>query len=392
MLPDAPRADFARTLRAQSELIEQRLPRRVRADDIFLPWETVAPLLLARIAGQGRTLATLIDAGHDLDAEMVMRSLLEHATLFSWLAVEPDGGTRTWKARRPDDNTLWWMLDQYAIERNLTEKRHQWLGGVLDDDLRAALRAMKQRVAHLPHRGQFPSVEQMAEEVDLHWGRRLAGWAPADPRTPGFAATFRGHYWTLYTRGSTSVHPDYGAIRRFLRPPAASGDELHDLVREQHGESLGVFLGMSVFLMGEAMAVADAALGWDAYDDVLRMLGRWDEVRAPDLLVGAALMTFDDGEGRLYTSAEGKLVSIEILGGELAIVVVEEGGRWDRLRHPLGTRDWYLDDGSIEQPVGAAGADREMGPLIAERIDLLAAAHEAPWSRSRPAAWPADAP
>jgi hypothetical protein len=64
--PDSPRDEIAATLRGLAALIRDYLPRRVEAGDVFLPWETTAAALLARIARQSETLALLIERGHDL--------------------------------------------------------------------------------------------------------------------------------------------------------------------------------------------------------------------------------------------------------------------------------------------------------------------------------------
>ena len=46
-------------------------------------------------------MALLIENSRELDAQMVMRSLLEHLTLFAWLAIEPADSSHNWKARSP---------------------------------------------------------------------------------------------------------------------------------------------------------------------------------------------------------------------------------------------------------------------------------------------------
>lgn len=364
----------------------------MRADDVFLPWDTTAATLLARIAEQGNTIAVLVEGRHELDAEMVMRSLLEHTTLFAWLAITPDDNSRDWKARDPEQNTLWWMIDQYEREKKLTEDQETWLGGVLDEPMRQALRTMKKRVNALPSRGEFPSVRMQAAEVDGHWAPRLDGWYRSEPKTPGFAITFRGHYWTLYTRGSTSVHPDWGAIRRFLRPPSRSGYQRHYLEPEETGEDVGVFAKIAPYLMADAIAVADAALGWQAYDDALRVLGRWEEVRAPGLLAAGIRMLLGGQDGRQYGRAGSQLVSVEMTEGEVAIVVIEDASNWTRLSHRSGTHEWKLvNEHEEEITPGAIGANMELGPAVMMRVELLA---EAEWlsGADKPSDWPDSAP
>jgi hypothetical protein len=391
--PDSPRDEIAATLRALAVLIRGDLPRRVEAGDVFLPWETTAVTLLARIARQSETLALLIERGHDLDAEMVMRSLLDHTTLFAWLAITPDDTSRTWRARTPQDNTLWWMVDQYKREKKLIEEQEQWIGGVLDDAMRSALRAMKHRLRKIPSKGPFPRVDELATEVDAHWAHRLMGWMDAEPRAPGFAVTFRGHYWTLYTQGSSSVHPDYAAIRRFLKPPTPSGYQRHYISPELNGAEVAAHVSISAYLIGDAISVADAVLGWTAYNRALLILGRWDIVQGPNAIVFALRMALDDRDGCRYGRAGTRRVSIARSGGELHVTTVAEDGTWTALRHTLGTRDWYTTSQSEpERKLDVRADETELGQIVASAIDVLAdAAWDDPAS-SGPADWPPNAP
>jgi hypothetical protein len=391
--PGSPRDEIAATLRGLAALIRDHLPRRVEARDAFLPWETTAATLLARIARQSETLALLIERGHDLDAEMVMRSLLEHTTLFAWLAITPDDTSRTWRARTPEENTLWWMVDQYKREKKLIQDQEQWIGGVLDDDTRSALRAMKRRLKKIPSRGAFPRVDELAEEVDAHWARRLMGWMDAKPRTPGFAVTFRGHYWTLYTQGSSSVHPDYGAIRRFVKPPPRSGYQRHYISTESNGADVAVHVSISAYLIGDAIAVADAVLDWTAYDRALLILGRWDIVQGPNAIVFAVRAALDDRDGRLYARAGTRHVSIARSGGELHVTTVVDDGTWTDLRHTLGTRDWHMTSrDEPERKIDVRADETELAEIVAAAIELLAEAEWDDAATAQPEAWPATAP
>lgn len=391
--PDASREEVAHALRSLADLIEKWLPRRADARDVFLPWETTAATLLGRIGGQGRTIALLVEGRHELDAEMVMRSLLEHTTLFAWLAITPEDESRDWKARDPDYNTLWWMVDQYKHEKWVTERQEQWLGNVIDDQMAAAIRTMEARVNALPPMDDFPKVRARAIEVDAHWAHRVDGWYIAGPGEPGFALTMHGQYWTLYTRGSASVHPDWGATRRFLKPPSQSGYQRHYVQAEEAPtEQVGIFVSIAAYLMADAIAVADEMLGWRAYGSALRILGRWDEVRAPKLLADGIYIELGGSDGRRYGRAGERLVSIEIIEGEVAVVVVEDESSWTRLSHRFGTRRWTLrnEDGDESHP-GSVGEKLALGPEVMERVELLA---DISWEEGPdpPDDWPTSAP
>jgi hypothetical protein len=81
-------------------------------------FDTVTALLVGRVASQGRSFATLLERGHELDARMMMRSALEHLTLLAWLAIDPlelpvaVQSSRRWRARNRDENVQWWLADQ----------------------------------------------------------------------------------------------------------------------------------------------------------------------------------------------------------------------------------------------------------------------------------------
>lgn len=154
-----------------------------------------------------------------------------------------------------------------------------------DAVLRRALREMTNQVNRLYARGDVPSVLQQAEEVDLHWAPRLDGRQTAAPGDPGFTVTFRGHHWTLHSHGSTSVHPDYGAIRRFLVPPSLSDYQRHRLVREAPTPEVNVFLSIASYLMGDACCAAPGR--------------RWATVAASPVPASAFAMTT---EAQLWTS------------------------------------------------------------------------------------------
>ena len=40
---------------------------------------------------------------------------------------------------------------------------------------------------------------------------------------------------------------------------------------------VGVGLAITAYLVADAIAIADEALGWDAYGDALRVLDRWTQ-------------------------------------------------------------------------------------------------------------------
>src|SRR4051794_6205473 len=126
MLPEDPRTEIVDKTRRVADLLDASLPEVV-STEWPPPFDTIARLLLRRVAGQGRSLATLIAAGHEVDARMIMRSALEHLTLVAWLSIDPNdlpesvAGARKWKAKSRAANTLWWVADQFRRDQRRAE-------------------------------------------------------------------------------------------------------------------------------------------------------------------------------------------------------------------------------------------------------------------------------
>ena len=391
MYPDAARSEIVERLQAVSALIERQLPKQVPAGTFLLPWETVAPTLLARVAGQGRSIATLIEAGHEIDAVIVMRSMLEHVTLFAWLAITPNDPSRQWKARDPERNTEWWMVDQANREKRLTERRQQWLG-LIDENLRESIRRGKAILESIDTpTTAFPRVEEMAAEIDARWGGKLSGWPDAEPQTLEFVSTARGNYWTLYTHGSSSTHPNYGTIRQFLRPLPYFDGERATVTPEATSGQVDVFASIAAFLLGAATSIADEVLGWDIHDEATRLLGRNDQALAPRDLTRLIVTNLQGREGVAYGVSRGQRFSIELRDGTVAMTVVADAGAWTRLEHPTGSSRWTLTASDGSQVELGRDDDDRFGAEISGRLELLAEAHLPAMTRNTPADWPTDA-
>ncbi len=390
MDPDAPRQEIVERLRAVATLIERRLPKQVPAGAFLLPWETVAPTLLARIAGQGRSIATLIEAGHETDAVIVMRSMLEHVTLFAWLAITLDDPSRQWKARNPDRNTEWWMVDQARREKKLTENRQQWLG-IIDARMRESIRRGKEILKDIDTPpGPFPRVLEMAAENDARWGGKLAGWPDAQPQTLEFVSTARGNYWTLYTYGSSSTHPDYGTIRRFLRPLPYFNDTKAAVMPEIATGGVDVFASIAGFLLTSVTSVADAVLGWEIHVEAMTLLGRYDQAIAPRDLTRLIVMTVGERDGVMYGVSRGLRFAIEHRAGTVAMTVLRADRKWTRVEHPVGSARWTLTASDGSRVELGRDDDRRFGSEIAGRLEFLADADLTSLSRVRPDDWPPD--
>jgi hypothetical protein len=278
VLPDAPRTEITGRIRRVSDRLNAGLPATV--PDGWPPvFTTIAPLLLARIAGEGRTIATLIGRRHELDAQMVVRSMLEHLTLVAWLAIQPetpgpeDGpGAEHGTGRPPrsrDEKTKWWAADQCRRDQRHLEDQQKLIGDI-DSDVRARIKTVKAEMKNEFGWGELPKLRPMAKEVDAAWGGKLPGWARAGPREPAFPLTVEGLYLTLYTAGNRSTHPSLGQLMgTFLESTPENGRQAR-LVAEPLTDRVSPLVSISAYLLLYACGIAEHLYGGAVLDDALR--------------------------------------------------------------------------------------------------------------------------
>jgi hypothetical protein len=396
VLPDAKRSDVVRKTRELAQLIERALPPTV---DVASPigWPAVSSLLLARIAGQGRTMATLIRESHELDARMVMRSLFEHFALLAWLSIDPSdlpadvAPARTWRAKGPAANTLWWAADQIRREKVLVGKQQTQLAAdLLDENYRKALREAKQTFKGQEGWGVLPKLEDMAEEIDARYGGRLEGWADAKPGGVAYRFTTRGMYLLLYQTGNASTHPHLGTLLATFAEPVSQTTDLRQLKREPHGEQVDVVVGISAYLLLYALGIASYIHDQDHVGKALRILDRWDAVRGPRLLLDAARVATGGQDLRRYGKAGTRALSVEREDSATTVTIVTSNG-WYRLRH--GPQTGWRFDAAGETP-------REIGPLdmrgaVVKRFrQARELVDRASWSvdSQKPDSWPVEVP
>ena len=389
MLPDAPRAEIADRIRRVAARLGASLPTTV-PDEWPPGFSTIAPVLLARIAGQGRTTATLIGRRHELDAQMVMRSMLEHLTLVAWLAIEPaataSGDAASHRTR--DQKTRWWVADQGRQDQRHQEQWHLLIRE-LDDDAWAEIKRFKDEMQEEVAWGLPPKVEPMAKEVDAAWGGRLAGWASVQPREPAMLFTVQGMYRTLYTAGSRSTHPGVGQLMRtFLERDAELGAERRvRLVAEPVVDRVAPIVSIVAYLMLYAAAVAEHLYGGAVLDDSLRELDRFDVVRGPSLLLNEVAELLEGGPTRRLGTAGAMPVSVEKQGATTTVVLITSSG-WERIVHAPGPVWTYDDSRGATVRAGRLDIDEAVARHIASFRTRLATAD---WERER-SEWPDDAP
>ncbi len=397
LLPDAPRPDLVERLRELAGIVDEALPTHV-AVGIPYDFSAVAALLLARLASSSRSVADLLNAGRDLDAGMLMRGALEHVTLLAWLAIDPAElepepcAARDWLARGPDDNTRWWVANQF--DKDIRRARRIASGFPARHNEREhqdTLSYVRETFAVELGWGRLPNIDAMAAEADGCWGGRLAGWPDAEPGEPGYDSTLRGFNQILYEIGNTSAHPHLGVLTSTFtdEPTAGRTAPLH---AEIPSASAQVPVATTAYLMIYGLSVAEHALGWSCIDQALGVLGRFADVRHPGMLLDAVTVILGGVDGRRFgTTREGESILVARSGHETTVVLVANG-TWHKVHHAPGPA-WSLEDG-LGTALALAGRHEMTGDVVKHITAMLVAAQSADWfpGNEPPENWPPDIP
>lgn len=359
MQPDALRPDVASRLRRLADLIEADLPANL---DIRVPysWAAITTLLMARLAGLARTSATLIEAGHDLDGQMVMRSMFEHGLLLAWLSIDPDDEVEGPAGRGREARTRWWSADQLRREQGLYGKHQVQLGSLSAPIPREQIKKVKQVFKDELGWGELPRLQAMAEETDSYWAPRLAGWPNAEPGDQDYPLTQRGFYLILHQLGNWSVHPSLQALTaRFVTDQEGTGiGELHPEAAEDGADAV---LAITAYLLLYAISVMRETAGWPDLDEALRVLDRFDVVRGPDLLLEQLVAVLDGRQGAVRGVSDAGAVEVSHYEGLTAVRVGEPGSQLivAHLPGPIWT---------VEQEGGPArvAGPRELDQIVTE--------------------------
>lgn len=389
VLPDAPRTEITRRIRRVSDRLSAGLPATVPGG--WPPgFSTIAPLLLARIAGEGRTIATLIGRGHELDAQMVVRSMLEHVTLVAWLAIQPatpgpeDAADR--QPRTPEEKTRWWVADQCRRDQRDLED-YQKLIRDLDADVRANIKAVKTEMRDELGWGELPRLRPMAKDVDAAWGGKLSGWARAEPREAAFPFTVQGLYLTLYSAGNRSTHPSLGQLMHTFLERTPEDAPQARVMAEPLIDRVSPIVSISAFLLLYACGIAEHLYGGPVLDDALRDLDRYDVVRGPGLLLKQVGEVLDGEPARKFGTSGALPVRVEKSGETTTVVVITHDG-WERFVHAPGPMWTYDDSQGVVVQAGRLEFDDAAGARIARFRERLRIAS---WERLADD-WPDSAP
>jgi hypothetical protein len=186
--PSGPTANFGKATEEITTLIRERLPLSWSRDDDLdeIAWPIVAAGFLARGAVLLDSIADLHRRGKAADGQILLRVILEHATTFCWIAIDPTPNVAEW--RRWDDYR--------------SKKTH-------NDAARFGIKVLTdEKLAEIGDPPKPRGVDQLAEAVDRHWSKCEPAF-----RDEGIL-TFRGLYSAIYRRTSKLVHPTQEGMER----------------------------------------------------------------------------------------------------------------------------------------------------------------------------------
>src|SRR4029077_15799589 len=218
-------------------LIAERLPLMFPAGD---DWPPIAHGFLARAGSLLESLTVLVEQGRKGEAQMLLRIIYEHVTVFCWLAIDPKPNVLQWR--------------EWANARQLKVHNDAKRFGitVLTDDEIVAYESAKSP----------PPLAQLAEKVDRYWSEHSTAFRPyddANPDDPPSILTFSGFYTAVYRKTSNLIHADMASPDRFASIPLQGQVTIHPA--EKHSES-NDYPSFSVAIVGFLLIVFGVRFDW----------------------------------------------------------------------------------------------------------------------------------
>lgn len=175
-------------VRANAEvqtLLRERLPRSFPVE---VSWPFVATGFFARTGAILDAVTALVERGRRADAEVALRSVYEHATVFCWLGINPEANLPLWMSR---SEAKWKTF--------YTEARKDLKVQVIPEEDAASLGSER----------TMP-LDQLADQVDAYWPQRLPAFHKDSIRS------FRGSYTAIFRPASRMAHAEVDALQPFV--------------------------------------------------------------------------------------------------------------------------------------------------------------------------------
>ncbi len=213
-------------------LIRERIPLAWDRRDGFevIAWPAIATGFLARGASILDTLAGLVERGRGADGYILLRVLLEHATTFCWIAIDPEPHLEEWRT---------W--DDWRRKKLHTDALAYEVEVLTAEEL-----------AEIGNPPQPAGLPRLAEAVDKYWSEHHSAFRPDG------ILSFRGLYTSIYRKGSSLVHATEGGINRHSRLTDSQALILPD---EQPAKPPDV-PALGVVLVAFMLLVYERRFGW----------------------------------------------------------------------------------------------------------------------------------
>jgi hypothetical protein len=242
-------------------VVRANLPRHVQSSGEYGDWAVVGPGLVFICADLSEGIFASVPPRGSVRAEVLARSLCEHAITFAWLAAV-NGEDRD---ARLQQFVAYEFRHRESAERKLYDQigRQQRYAHLFDDPERGLPAEQllsdetKERVKELEGVPPRPDVLQMAFRADERW----MGEFEAIRRNP-----FAFLYFLIFTGSSFTTHASVTAVDRVV-----VGDPPNLIVGMPQGitdsEQHGVY-GMAAALLALVLLISSRAQGWPPADEV----------------------------------------------------------------------------------------------------------------------------
>ncbi|HEV7770604.1 MAG TPA: DUF5677 domain-containing protein [Solirubrobacterales bacterium] len=249
-------------------LIRANLPTNVETDGDFEDWNVIAPAMLSIVADLFEGMMVCTPPRGRLRADVLARSLSEHAIAFAWLASSEEarpGRIRSllldeFQERSRASNIMEKEIAGRQAYRDLFDETKRFGGAVpktvLDEPTRNRLKELEADESIKP----LPNAFDMAYAADTYWMPKLA----LVNRNP-----YALIYYMLFSASSFSTHPSISAVARMTSGSGAG--QVTVGAPEGLGESDAPY-GPAYLALVNTLTVASTALGWPKPGPILALL------------------------------------------------------------------------------------------------------------------------
>jgi hypothetical protein len=191
------RVEIARKrTRALCDAVEVAVPRQIASDGRHGDWPISGWAMLARMNGTARSIVALIPERRATDAAALLRALLEGVVTFAWIGINPQEHASAW--------LRWDRKQRLKLDNDvIASGAHPVLTPEVRKDFAAIIDAGPSMPDALPQR---------ADEVDRHWGPRIAAF----DEDPNSTRSMRGLYRYIYRRDSQHTHMAVASIEPMI--------------------------------------------------------------------------------------------------------------------------------------------------------------------------------